>query len=210
MGNSCKIELPHYPSTLRNRKFILEVLKNHLPSSGLILETASGSGEHIEYFGEQCPDIGWLPSDKSDILFWAVKKRILEKKNILEPIKIDLEDPQTLYYKLQCDGIINTNMTHISPWRATIGLFRLAKKTLKSNGFIFIYGPFKIKGKHISVSNKRFHETLLEKDSLWGVRDTEQIIEVAKDWGFLFLKMYDMPANNKSLVFKLKKKNKKF
>ena len=132
----------------------------------------------------------------------AVKKRISEKKNILEPIKIDLEDPQPLYNNVRCDGIINTNMTHISPWRATEGLFRLAKTVLKRNGFILIYGPFKIKGKHISVSNKQFHEKLLEENFLWGVRDMEQIVELAKDWGFLFLKMHDMPANNKSLVFK--------
>ena len=208
MVTSYKIELPHYPSTLRNRKFILEVLKIYLSSSGLILETASGSGEHIEYFGKQCPNIDWLPSDKSDILFWAVKKRILDKKNIRERIKIDLEDPQPNDNKVRCDGVINTNMTHISPWKATEGLFRLSKTVLKYNGFILIYGPFKIKGKHISVSNRRFHEKLLEENFLWGVRDMEQIVELAKDWGFLFLKMHDMPANNKSLVFKFEKGDK--
>lgn len=203
MDTPYKTGLPHYPSTLRNRRFILDVLKVHLPSCGFILETASGSGEHIAYFGEQCPNIDWLPSDRSDILFWAVKKRILGKKNILDPIKIDLTDLQPLYNKVQCDGIINTNMTHISPWGATQGLFRLAKAVLKPNGFILIYGPFKIKGRHISVSNKMFHEQLLEEDSSWGVRDMDQIVELAKEWGFSFLKMHDMPANNKSLVFKL-------
>mgnify|MGYP001170572314 CR=1 FL=1 len=210
MNTSHQSELPHYPSTLRNRKFILEVLKIYLPDNGFILETASGSGEHVEYFGEQCPDIDWLPSDKSDYLFWAIKKRILDKKNILEPIKINLEDPQPLCEEVRCDGIINTNMTHISPWRATEGLFRLAKKVLKHNGFILIYGPFKIRGKHISVSNKRFHEKLFEEDPLWGVRDMEQVVELAKDRGFLFLKMHDMPANNKSLVFKFEKSDQQF
>ena len=210
MGTSYKIELPHYPSTLRNREFILDVLKIYLPFNGFILETASGSGEHIEYFGELCPDIDWLPSDNSDVLFWAVKKRILGKKNILEPIKIDLEDPKPFNSEARCHGIVNINMTHISPWRATEGLFRLGKKVLKQDGFIFIYGPFKVKGKHISVSNKRFHEKLIKENSLWGVRGMEQIVELAKDFGFLFLKMYDMPTNNKSLVFKLEETEKQF
>ena len=73
-----------------------------------------------------------------------------------------------------------------------------------------IYGPFKIRGEHISVSNLRFHEKLFEEDLLWGVRDMEQVVELANDWGFLFLKMHDMPANNKSLVFMLEKSDQHF
>jgi Protein of unknown function (DUF938) len=38
------------PATLRNRDPILDVLKRHLPQRGLVLEIASGSGEHITHF----------------------------------------------------------------------------------------------------------------------------------------------------------------
>jgi hypothetical protein len=42
------------PATLRNRDFILDVLRDVLPRTGAILEIASGSGEHIVHF-VACP-----------------------------------------------------------------------------------------------------------------------------------------------------------
>ena len=73
------MELPSYPSTLRNRVFIADVLRHYLPESGCILETASGTGEHLCFFSEEFPSLGWHPSDKSSELFWAIgeRKRIL-------------------------------------------------------------------------------------------------------------------------------------
>jgi hypothetical protein len=38
------------PATLRNRDFILDVLRDVLPMTGVILEIASGSGEHVVHF----------------------------------------------------------------------------------------------------------------------------------------------------------------
>ena len=43
------------PATLRNRDFILDVLRDVLPTTGDILEVASGSGEHIVHFCEKFP-----------------------------------------------------------------------------------------------------------------------------------------------------------
>ena len=38
------------PATLRNRDFILDVLRDVLPTTGVMLEVASESGEHIVNF----------------------------------------------------------------------------------------------------------------------------------------------------------------
>jgi hypothetical protein len=38
------------PATVRNRDFILDVLRDVLPKRGDILEIASGSGEHVVHF----------------------------------------------------------------------------------------------------------------------------------------------------------------
>ena len=38
------------PATLRNRDFILDVLRDVLTMTGAVLETASGSGEHFVHF----------------------------------------------------------------------------------------------------------------------------------------------------------------
>jgi hypothetical protein len=38
------------PATLHNRDFILDVLRDILPTTGVILEIASGSGERAVHF----------------------------------------------------------------------------------------------------------------------------------------------------------------
>ena len=51
------------PATLRNRDFILDVLRDVLPMTGVILEIASGSGEHIVHFERNFPSLVFQPSD---------------------------------------------------------------------------------------------------------------------------------------------------
>jgi methylase of polypeptide subunit release factors len=47
----------------RNREPILAVLKRILPARGLVLEIASGTGEHGVYFAAALPHLTWQPSD---------------------------------------------------------------------------------------------------------------------------------------------------
>ena len=51
------------PATLRNRDFILDVIRDVLPTKGVILEIASGSGEHIVHFARNHPSLVFQPSD---------------------------------------------------------------------------------------------------------------------------------------------------
>ena len=45
----------HAPAAARNRQPILDVLRRHLPEAGLVLEVASGSGEHVMHFAAALP-----------------------------------------------------------------------------------------------------------------------------------------------------------
>ena len=51
------------PATVRNRDFILDVLRQVLPTTGVILEIASGSGEHVIHFARNLPSLVFQPSD---------------------------------------------------------------------------------------------------------------------------------------------------
>ena len=66
----------HAPATQRNRDPILAVLRDALPASGLVLELASGSGEHVVHFAQALPGLDWQPSDpdaeaRASIAAWA-------------------------------------------------------------------------------------------------------------------------------------------
>ena len=51
------------PAAQRNRQPIAEVLHEWLPANGVVLELASGTGEHAVYFAERFPALEWQPSD---------------------------------------------------------------------------------------------------------------------------------------------------
>ena len=193
--------LPSYPSTNRNRTYIVEVLKVYLPKTGTVLETASGTGEHINFFCSQFPDITWQPSDMSEDLFWAIRERLVAQNNVEPPVLIDLTKKNFHDLKSYV-GLVNINMIHIAPWQACVGLFRLAEKYIKGDGFVYMYGPFRINGLHTSESNKNFDLSLKQKNPEWGVRDLEKVVTVAESFGFRCLCVHEMPTNNKSVVFK--------
>src|SRR5438309_11131400 len=51
------------PAVLRNREYIAEALSEWLPERGLVLEIASGTGEHAVFFAERFPNLEWQTSD---------------------------------------------------------------------------------------------------------------------------------------------------
>lgn len=196
------MDLPSYPSTARNQFFILEVLRRYLPKNGTVLETASGTGEHVSFFCGEFPELIWQPSDKTDELFWAIRERIYDSENVKEPIVIDLSVESFTVMKNDYVGVVNINMIHIAPWEACIGLFRMAEKVITAKGIVYLYGPFKQRGQHTSESNKNFDLSLRAQNTSWGVRNLEDVQRVAETFGFYHFFTHEMPANNKSIIFK--------
>jgi len=110
--------------TLRNRDFILDVSWNVLPTTGVILEIASGSGEHIVHFTRNFPALVFQPSDPEPdaVLSVAPWVKATGVTNVRPPIALDVSNP--LWPIASADGIICINMVHISPWDATLGLIK--------------------------------------------------------------------------------------
>jgi hypothetical protein len=192
----------HAPAAMRNRDLIIDVLKDHLPSKGLLLEIASGSGEHSARFGERLPHLVIQPSDPSQqcrvsIDAWTDSTQVTNVKPALD---IDARLPD--WPIKQADAIVCINMIHIAPWSATTGLFAGAAKILAAGGLLYTYGPYLENGIHTSAGNAAFDADLRSQNAEWGIRSIEALTELALSYGFSAPQKIQMPSNNLSLIFK--------
>jgi SAM-dependent methyltransferase len=192
----------HAAATERNREPILEILRRVLPPAGLVLEIASGTGQHVTFFARELPSLRWQPSDPSpvhldSIRAWTAASGV---DNVAAPLQLDVESAP--WPVTHADAIVNINMIHIAPWAAAEALFAGAARLLPAGGVLFLYGPFKRDGRHTAESNARFDERLRSEDARWGVRDLADVQQLAVGAGFIAPEVIGMPANNLSLVFR--------
>jgi SAM-dependent methyltransferase len=191
----------HAPATLRNREAILSVLRLVLPPSGLVLEIASGTGEHATWIAPQLPGIAWQPTDRDpasreSIAAWTAERAA---GNVLPPLVLDVCDP--VWPVESAAAVFCANMIHISPWAATEGLLRGAARVLSPGGVLVLYGPFMLEHAHTAPSNASFDASLRARNPEWGVRDLGDVAEVARGHGLRLRDKIEMPANNLSVVF---------
>jgi len=193
----------HAPSAARNRDPIWAVLGPQLPPRGLVLEIASGSGEHTVHFaGLAGPQIVFQPSDPSadarkSIDAWVAASGLA---NIRPALPLDAaSDAWPIDH---ADVVVCINMIHISPWASTIGLVRGAARVLPAGGPLFLYGPYKRDGRHTAPSNEAFDQDLRRRNPEWGVRDLEAVADLVTAAGFEAPSITPMPANNLSVLFR--------
>lgn len=189
------------PAALRNREPIAEVLADWLPPSGLVLELASGTGEHAVYFAERFPALDWQPSDIHPDALNSIEARVEESglPNLRPPAVIDASTP---YWPIeQADAVLSINMAHISPWSAALGLVDGASQIL-SDGPLILYGPWLKDDIPTAPSNREFDSSLRARDPQWGLRRVEDFAEAAERKGFALEETRAMPANNLMLLFR--------
>jgi hypothetical protein len=191
------------PSAERNKGPILDVLARVLPRHGLMLEIASGTGQHVVHFAKALSDLTWQPSDpdaelRESIALWVREEQLA---NINSPMDLDVT---RLPWPLQtADAVIAINLIHVAPWPATtLALFEGARAVLSPENVVFLYGPYRRFGRHTSESNAQFDLELRAHNPEWGLRDMETVSDVAAGAGFVLAETVGMPNNNFSLVFK--------
>jgi hypothetical protein len=190
------------PATLRNRDSIFDVLRDVLPATGVILEVASGSGEHVVHFARNFPSLIFQPSDPDQdaLLSIAAWVKATGVTNVRAPIALDAM--HSVWPIASADGIICINMIHISPWQATLGLMRGAAAILPPGAPLYLYGPYKREGFKTVPSNQAFDHSLRNRNPNWGLRDLEAVAATAQNLGFSPPSISEMPANNLSVVFR--------
>lgn len=190
------------PAAARNRQPILDVLRTRLPASGLVLEVASGSGEHALFFAEALPGLVFQPTDpdpeaRASIDAWVADSGLA---NLRPALALDAAAPA--WPVPAAEAVLCCNMIHISPWASAVGLLSGAARILPPGGLLYLYGPYRRNGRHTAPSNAAFDEDLRRRNPAWGVRDLEAVAALAADSGFGTPEVVEMPANNLSVLFR--------
>lgn len=190
------------PAAERNKDAILNVLREALPTSGLALEIASGTGQHAAHFAAGLPGVTWQPSAidpemTASIEAWRAESGLA---NFAAPVELDVTDP--VWPLAAADAIVCINMIHIAPWAATLALLDGAERILPEGGILYLYGPFKVGGRHTAPSNEAFDQQLRAEDSAWGVRNLDDVGLEGRRRGLHLIRTVKMPANNFSVIFR--------
>ena len=189
------------PAALRNIGPIGDVLATWLPAGGVVLEIASGTGEHALAFARRFPALDWQPSDPdagalASIAAWRAEG----PSNLLEPVALDAQDEAWPIER--ADAVLCINMVHISPWASALGLIAGAQRLLAPGAPLILYGPWIADGVETAPSNLAFDADLKARDPAWGLRRVEDFAASAARRGLVLSDQRAMPANNRMLLFR--------
>lgn len=188
------------PAAERNKQPIAAVLARVLPATGLVLEVASGTGQHAEHFARALPGLTWQPTEMAADLLAALGVRVQRAAlpNLLTPLAFDVHDARRPVASVA--AVLCSNMIHIAPWSACAALLAHAQLWLAPGAPLVLYGPFRREGVHTAPSNAAFDADLRRRNPNWGVRDLDEVVELAGRHSIALVEVVAMPANNCTVV----------
>lgn len=195
------MEKPFSQSAENNREPILEVLKEIITTDNKrLLEIGAGTGQHAVYFAPEFPHVQWVTSEVSKyhdgIKQWLKEAK---QKNVHGPLQFEVGKDS--FPKQKFDLVFMANVFHIMEWKKCKTLMKLFGRHLREGSQVVLYGPFNYDGEYTSESNKEFDAWIKEKYPGAGIRSFEDIKSVMEKNGFQLFKDYEMPVNNRTLVF---------
>jgi hypothetical protein len=191
---------PFAESCEQNRDPILVVLREQFTEPATVLELGSGTGQHAVYFARHLPYLNWQPSDLPanlpGINAWIKDEGL---PNVLAPLVLDVSSQS--WPVTTADHVFTANSLHIMSWTCVQQLFAGVGNIMTDGGRLAVYGPFNYGNQYTSDSNARFDEWLKSRDPQSGIRNFEDLNVLAQDAGMRLLNDYEMPANNRILVW---------
>lgn len=191
----------HSPATERNRAPILAELQRLLPARGLLLEIASGTGQHAAYCSAGLPGWRWQPSDFEAAALPSIRAWCAGLDRVATPLQLDVLQPHWPGVPAQVDAIFCANMLHIAPWACCAGLMQGAARHLSAQGLLITYGPYLEDGVPTSPGNLAFDTSLRTSNPAWGLRRREDVAHEAAQAGLALRERVAMPANNLLLAW---------
>jgi len=193
---------PWSESCEQNKAPILAVLQQLLEPDDWVLEIGSGTGQHAVHFATAMPGVSWQPSERAEnlpgIRAWLEDAGLA---NVQPPLELDVLGP---WPDLRVQAVFSANTAHIMSWSAVEAMFRGVAEVLATEdggGRFCLYGPFSYGGRHTSPSNAQFDRMLKDRDPLSGVRDIDDLNHLAGVNGLELEADYEMPVNNRVLVW---------
>jgi len=195
----------HSPAAERNGPVILAQLQRLLPGGpanpGLLLEIASGTGQHAAHCSAGLPGWQWQPTDWQDAGFASIQAWCSGLPRVLSPITVDVLRGHWSAAPDTADAMFCANMIHIAPWACTAGLMQGAARHLSVTGLLFTYGPYIEDGVPTSPGNAAFDADLRMRHVEWGIRHLNDVAAAAARAGLVMRERVAMPANNLLLVW---------
>ena len=191
----------NFSAVERNKKPILNILQEIFEDHKLrVLEVGSGSGEHAAFFATHLKNIVWTTTDRlseHEKIIRTLKEAKLP--NLRGPLEFEVGKDELPRYTY--DVIFTANTFHIMNWKQCKNLMKILGTRLREGSQVIIYGPFNYNNEFTSESNAEFDRKLKETDPQRGIRSFEDVSNNMLKNGFTLYKDYEMPANNRMLVF---------
>jgi cyclopropane fatty-acyl-phospholipid synthase-like methyltransferase len=184
----------------RNKKPILDQLKQYLKSDDKVIEIGSGTGQHACCFTQSIPGLVWQCSDLKDNL--SSLKQVISQQNseqLLMPIECDVRSYQ--WDQKQYDAVYSANALHIMSWDAAQVFLSNVNHALKSRGLLILYGPYAYANQPLCKSNQNFDRFLKERDPKSGIRSFDEVKALSEKAGFVCEHDIEMPANNRLIIW---------
>ncbi len=192
----------HSPAAERNRGPILAELQRLLPPRGVMLEIASGTGQHAAHFAAALSGWHWHTSDVEAAALPSIDAWCAGLSNVSQARQLNVMDTAWPGAPAQVDAIFNANMLHISPWATCAALMQGAARHLAPAGLLLLYGPFILDDEATVPSNVAFDADLRARDPSWGIRRLAEVQQQAQAAGLHWQGTTPMPANNLLLAFR--------
>ncbi len=190
----------HSPSAARNQGPILAALRPALPRTGLLLEVASGSGEHAAHLAAALPGLRLQPTDPRAEALASIDAWCGSLPNVRPALRLDAT--WAVWPVAAADAVLCINMVHIAPWAAAEGLVSGAARVLPVGGLLALYGPFIQADRVLAPGNAAFDADLRARDPAWGLRAVGDVAALAGSAGFGPPEVIGMPANNLVVLFR--------
>ncbi len=184
-----------------NRQPILEVIRTVFTQPAIILEIGAGTGQHTVHFAAALPHLLWQPSDHpSNTELCQARIEDAKLSNVLPPVALDVRNvpwPLPAF-----DGVFSANTAHIMAWPEVEAMFSGVALGLEISQPFCLYGPFRYSGRHTSDSNQQFDLHLRSQAEHMGIRDMDDLNQLASAVGLTLTDDVPMPANNCLLVWR--------